>query len=472
MSTKFYNPDGVEVWAAQYGSQELTLSCPVKEILVEGNRGSMKSITALMDFAKGIGQGWGSHYTGICFRNEYKHLGDLIAKSKLFFKAVFPDAIFKKSPSELKWVFAGGEELLFRHGKTLADYEAFHGHEYPWQFFDELTNFPDLQFYDAMASCCRSPVKGIYKRRLSATNPHGQAHTLVKKRFIDPAPPNTVINDEYGQRVRIHASFTENEFIFVNDPEYIEMLLNIKDPVMYQAWVKGNWNIPSGGMFQHIWFYDKHVIDLDKVVIPKHWKITRSMDYGSAKPFAVCWFATSTGETIKWYNGTKYLPKGTKILLSTWYGCEKNKPNTGLKLTNTQIADGIIKHEKEMGYKNVKAGAADSAMFADALGTGKSMMDVYKAKGVKFNPSKKGSGSRVGRCALMADMLHASLDENMEEKGIFFGSHNIDAISQIPDLPRDAKNPEDVDTESEDHIYDTIAYEIYNDEMSGGFVSV
>lgn len=472
MTTKLYAPNGDLAWEAQFGSQQLFLSCPIKEILIEGNRGAMKSITALVDFTKGLNRGWGQHYKGICFRNEYKHLGDLISKSKILFDAIYPDAVFKQSASELKWVFPDGEELLFRHGKTLADYDAFHGHEYPWQFFDELTKFPDLEFYDAMASCCRSPIKGIYKKRLSATNPHGQAHALVKKRFIDPAPPNTLINDEYGQRVRIHASFTENKFIYENDPDYIKTLLAIKDPVMYEAWVKGNWDIPSGGIFQHIWFRDKHVIDLTKVIIPRSWRLTRSMDWGSSKPFSVSWWATSRGEVIKWYDGTRFIPRGSKILLSNWYGCVPNKPNTGLKLTNAQIADGIIKHEKEMGYRNVQAGAADSAMWSDSLGIGSHMYKVFRDKGVYFNKSIKGAGSRVGRAQVLGDMLYASLDKNMERKGLFISDKNCqNVISQIPDLPRDSKNSEAVDSDCEDHIFDDISYELYNDSKESGMFS-
>ena len=184
MAVQLSNPEGEPVWTSQFGSQSLLLNCPINEILIEGNRGSSKTDTALVDFLMGVGKGWGNDYKGIVFRNEYKHLGDVVAKSLKLFKKVYPTAKFKQSASEYKWIFPEGEELLFRHGKTLKDYEAFHGHEYPWQFFDELTNFPDLDFYDAMRSTWRSPIAGIRKRRIAATNPHGQSHQLVKKDLL------------------------------------------------------------------------------------------------------------------------------------------------------------------------------------------------------------------------------------------------------------------------------------------------
>lgn len=473
MTTQLFGPEGEVVWEAQYGSQELLLNCPVKEVLIEGNRGSAKSDTALVDFLLGVNKGWGTAYRGIVFRNEYKELGDIITKSKDLIPLVFPTAKYVGG-AELKWTFESGEELWFRYAKELKNYKTYHGQSFPWLFFDELTNFPDLEFYDAMKSCNRSKVVGIKKRILSATNPHGRSHVLVKKRFIDPAPPMKLIKDRLGERMRIHFTFTENLFIFKNDPDYIEELLRIQDPVMFQAWVVGNWDIPSGGIFQHIWFYDKHVVDLNKIKIPSHWKLTRSMDWGSASPFAVCWWATAPqDEVIDWYGGSKFIPKGTKFLLSVWYGCEQGKPNTGLKYTNIQIAKGILKHEKDLGYRNVKAGPADSAMFAEnATGTGKAMIDTYRKEGVKFTKSIKGAGSRVQRVQVLSDMLYASLEENMERKGIFISNKNCaDFISQIPELARDPKNHEDVDTKSEDHIYDSATYELLNDEIEGGFFS-
>ena len=473
MPTKLYNPDGDVIWEAQYGSQELLLTCPVKEVLIEGNRGSAKSDTALVDFLLGVNKGWGTAYRGIVFRNEYKELGDIITKSQDLIPLVFPNAKFTKG-ADLKWTFATGEELWFRYAKKEDNYKTYHGQSFPWLFFDELTNFPDLKFYDAMKSCNRSKVVGIKKRILSATNPHGISHTLVKQRFVDPAKPMKLIKDQFGERMRIHFTFTENKYIFKNDPDYIKTLLRIQDPVMFQAWVVGNWDIPSGGIFQHIWFYDKHVIDLKECILPDHWKITRSMDWGSASPFAICWWKTCPeSQLIKWKGGTRWIPKGTKFLLSVWYGCKENEPNKGLTLTNIEIAKGIKKHEQDMKYKNVKAGAADSSMFADnATGTGKSMHDVYKKEGVPFVESKKGAGSRVQRVQVLSDMLYASLEENMESKGIFISNVNCQSfISQIPDLRRDPKNHEDVDTTQEDHVYDAATYELLNDEIESGFIS-
>jgi hypothetical protein len=43
-------------------------------------------------------------------------------------------------PSELRWVWPTGEELLFRFGKEESDYWDYHGQEFPFIGFNELTN--------------------------------------------------------------------------------------------------------------------------------------------------------------------------------------------------------------------------------------------------------------------------------------------------------------------------------------------
>ena len=459
------------VWRPNAGSQQLLLSCPINEILLEGTRAGGKSDVLIVDYLAGVGKGWGKHYTGIIFRNEYKHLGDIIKKSQILIPQVFPDAKFKRSASELKWVFAGGEELLFRHAKTMNDYDAYHGHEYSWQGYEELTRFPNLEFYDIMESTCRSPVAGIRKRRISTTNPFGIGHNFVKQRFIDPAPANVIINDEHGVRVRIHSSFVENPFIYENDKAYIEYLKNIKDPNVRKAWLEGDWNIVGGGAFDDLFSVEHHVIDLEQAKIPKSWKITRSFDWGSSAPFSVGWWVTSPGDSIDWYGKTKFLPKGTKIRVGEWYGAMKGETNKGLRLTNQKIAQGIIDYEEARNWK-VKAGGADSQIWADGHGEGKSIYDTFDKMGVKFDKAPKGPGSRKTRMSILRDRLDAVLCDDRERPGIYVGINCREFIRQIPMLPRDEKDYETVDSDSEDHLYDEATYELINYEKSGGMITV
>jgi len=147
------------VWSPLPGSQSLALSCPCNEILFEGTRGPGKTAAQLARFRRNVGVGYGSFWRGIIFDVEYKNLADIITQSKRFYRLFNDGARFLSSGSELKWVWKTGEELLFRFGSEEDDYWNFHGQEFPFIGFNELTKQPTSELYEMMFSCRRSSFR-------------------------------------------------------------------------------------------------------------------------------------------------------------------------------------------------------------------------------------------------------------------------------------------------------------------------
>ncbi|HFQ8200694.1 TPA: terminase, partial [Citrobacter freundii] len=261
------------VWKPLPGSQSLSLSCPCNEILYEGTRGPGKTAAQLARFRRLVGLGYGSFWRGVIFDTEYKNLTDIITQSKRMYRLFNDGARYLASASELRWVWPTGEELLFRFGKEEGDYWDYHGQEFPFIGFNELTKQQSAEFYEMMFSCRRSSfrpenypladgslLKPIPLETFSTTNPFGIGHTWVKKRFIEPAPRGTIIRETQKvfnpqtereedvtlTRVAIHGSFKENPYL---DPQYIATLMAIKDPNRRKAWVEGSWDVTSGGRF-------------------------------------------------------------------------------------------------------------------------------------------------------------------------------------------------------------------------------
>lgn len=141
-----------------------------------------------MSFARHCGRGFGEHWRGALFRLTYPQLADVVAKSKRWFYAIFPGAKFNES--EYRWTWPTGEILYFRYGATEDDYWNYHGHEYPWLGFEELTNWRDLSFFEAMFSTCRSSFPGMPRMVRATCNPFGVGHSAVKARYrigeVDP----------------------------------------------------------------------------------------------------------------------------------------------------------------------------------------------------------------------------------------------------------------------------------------------
>lgn len=458
---------GPRNWVAQPGSQVAFLSCPVREILYEGTRGPGKTDCALVKFAKYTGRGFGSYWRGLMLRETYKQLDDAIIKSKRLFGRYFPQAEYNKG--NFTWSFPGGEELLLRHFAGIDDYANYHGHEYPYICWDELTNWRTLDAYDAMKSTNRSSFPGIPRFYIALCNPFGKGHSAVKGRFIDVGKRGQIVTDDFSPegRVTIHGNLLENRALVEADPSYYQILKAITDPNRRKAWAFGSWDIEVGTMFDDLWNTDVHV--LAPFEIPRDWTISRSMDWGSSKPFSIGWWATSDGTPAKLANGgQRTFAPGTTIRVGEWYGWN-GQANVGLKYTTAKVAEGIQLREARMFPKrHVSPGPADNQIFdADPERGGNSQADEFKDYGILWLQSDKSPGSRKRGWQYLRGLLEnaAALDEDGrfadEDPGLFCFDTCAHFRRIFPSLPRDEVDPDDVDTDSEDHLGDEARYHAY-----------
>jgi len=445
-----------EVWKPNPGNQALFLSCPVYEVLFDGTRGNGKTDSLIMDFAQHCGIGFGANWRGILFRQTYPQLSDVVAKSKRWFRQIFPGIKFNEA--DYVWTWPTGEQLFLRHMRTEDDYWNYHGHEYPWIGWEELTNWPLPGCYESMKACSRSSFPGMPRKYRATCNPYGVGHNWVKARFVEPAPALTVIRDESGmKRVRIHGRVQENTILLSADPEYVRRLEGITDENKRKAWLDGSWDIVSGGIFDDLWQTDRHLIQ--PFDVPKSWRIDRSFDWGSSKPFSVGWWAESDGTDATLRDGsTRSFPRGSVFRIAEWYGWN-GQPDTGCRMLAAEIARGILKHELEMGLSGrVKPGPADSSIFDTQNGV--CIADDMERIGVKWIRADKSPGSRVNGWELVRKMLAASKTTPQEEAGLFVFDTCRQFVRTVPVLPRSEKNPDDVDTDAEDHIGDELRYRI------------
>ena len=469
-------------WAPVSPSQRLFLSCPHFECLLEGTRGSLKTDALLMDFAQHVGQGHGYWWRGVLFRREFKDLADLVSRSKRWFRQIFPQARFLESHSDYKWVWPDGEELLLRAAKKADDYWNYHGQEYPWIGWEELVSWPNLDLYDAMKTCCRSSNPRVPRKYRGSCNPWGPGHNVVKLRFIDPAPAGQAILDEAGRpRVRIHASIDETDFMKRVDPDYVKTLDAIRDPNKRKAWRHGSWDIVAGGMFDDVWDPSVHV--LEPFEIPVGWYVDRSFDWGSSKPFSTGWWAESDGTDAVMADGSiRSFPPGTLFRIGEWYGWNGN-PNEGLRMIDSEIGRGILKRESDIrsllaapedSGRMISPGPADSSIFDET--NADSIALEHERVGVRWEKADKSPGSRITGWEVVRRRLLAALPLAeglpMEEPGLFVFSTCRQFIRTVPVLPRKASNPDDVDTETEDHIGDEVRYRVLHERQSVGSVEM
>lgn len=465
------NPQGEIIqepyWMPLPGSQVVFLQCPIFEALYEGTRGPGKTLTLLMDFAKDVGKGYGENWRGILFRKTFGDLDDAVRKIEAFFPRMFKGFRFLKSKSEYKAIWPTGEALLLRPLEDEYAYDEYHGHEYPWIGFEELSQWENDKAYKLMFSCCRPTAPGIPCRVRSTTNPYGVGHSWIKKRFQLMQMRSKVIRIP-GEvpRVAIHGHLKENFLLLHSAPDYEQQIMQAAtNPAQAKAWVEGSWDVNAGGMVDDVWDKNVHVIpDFPAKLIPRSWRITRAYDHGQSHPFAVGWWLESSGEPLK-FNGLEYgRVRGDLILFSEWYGTS-GEDNTGLRLSARAIAKGILDREKDLGIAGrVLPGPADTEIWSkDSRGTGRAPVDDMNELGVFFERADKTPGSRVRGWQMLRTYLEdakSNPDGTRDKPGLFICASNNYWLEFVPTMPRDQGNLDDVPPKYEDHLPDMTRYRL------------
>lgn len=479
------------VWEPQPGPQALAVGAPfVDEMLFGGARGGGKSDFLLGDFLQDIHIG--AAWRGIIFRRSYPELEELLARAKEIFLPV--GATYKVA--DRTFVFPSGATLKLRHMDSESDADLYQGHQYTWIGWDELGNWPNLNAYKKLKACLRSAHGVPNKRIRCSANPGGVGHHAVKNYFIDPAPIGMELIesiDEDGEitsRMFIPSRVTDNKILLKNDPKYVSRLREIGSPELVRAWLEGDWNVITGAYFPEF-RSSKHV--LEPFAIPSHWLRFRSMDWGSTSPFCVLWHAVSDGYETE--QGV-YIPSGAIVTYREWYGCVPGKINEGIKWTATQVGRGIAKREFN---EKIAYGVIDPSAFKQDGGP--SHAERMHQVGVSW---RKADNNRIGgwdtvrdrlcgikepktkvpkyridtgvtrhddpfaaivmdglfkRPELEPDEPSSEYDDDMVGTPMWYCFKTcVDLIRTLPALQHDMDNPEDCDTDGEDHAPDTLRY--------------
>jgi hypothetical protein len=299
-----------------------------------------------------------------------------------------------------------------------------------------------------MRSRLRSTAHDLPVYMRATTNPGGPGHQWVKKMFIDPAPygkqfdatdieSGNVLSYPKGhskagqalfKRRFIPARLSDNPYLS-EQGDYEAMLLSLPEHQRKQL-LDGDWDIKEGAAFTE---FDRNIHVVEPFSIPRNWVKFRACDYGYGSYSGVLWFAVSPDEQI--------------IIYRELY-CSK--------VLATDLADMILDAEADDG--NIKYGVLDSSLWHKRGDTGPSLAEQMIMKGCRFRPSDRSKGSRVSG----KNEIHRRLqiDEFTEAPRLVFFNTCTNMVSQLPALPLDKKNPEDVDTRAEDHLYDALRYGI------------
>lgn len=446
-------PEYQLVWSPQKGPQTSLLTCPCFEVFFGGARGGGKTDGMLGEFAAHAGR-YGENAIGLMVRRTRTELVETIERSKQLYRPL--RATFNEQ--DKMWRFTNGARLRFAYLERDSDADAYQGHSYTRVYVEEAGTFPSdgpiLKLMATLRSGAGVPV-GI---RLTG-NPGGPGQQWVKARYIDPNPrgwkvqhrtfENPFTKEEVTRDwVFIPSKVTDNAYL---GGEYIAGLQMVGSAELVRAWLEGDWDVVEGAFFDN-WRSDRHVIA--PFDIPDDWVRFRSMDWGSASPFSIGWWAVA-GDRITGSSGV-VLARGALVRYREWYGA--SAPNKGLKLANSEIAQGIIDREKD--DPKLSCGVLDPSTFAEQGGPSIAEQintDLIRAKLVPFHEA---DNKRVAQKGAISgwDQMRGRLHGTDEGPMIVTFDTCTDSIRTIPVLQHDPDRPEDLDTESEDHAADEWRY--------------
>ncbi len=239
------------------------------EVLFGGAAGGGKSFGQLADALR-----YALTYPGsrqLVLRRTLPELENSLVRMAL---SLFPGDIYHYLSSRHTGVFVNGSVLDFGYCDSERDVYRYQSAEYDVIRFDELTHFTESMYLYLM-----SRLRGAapFPRQMkSTTNPGGVGHDWVKRRFVDPMPPNSVITDDLGTRLFLPARVQDNSFLMEGDPLYVKRLQRLPERER-RALLEGDWDLNEGRFFSS-WSREEHVCD--PFPVPEHWRKYFAMDYG------------------------------------------------------------------------------------------------------------------------------------------------------------------------------------------------
>lgn len=431
------------IWEPQSGPQTSLIQCPCFEVFYGGARGGGKTDASIGDWLEHLGT-FGSAANGIFLRRTSKQLEEVVARTKQLYPRL--GATFREQKGEWEW--PNGARQKFRYLERDSDAEEYQGHSYTWCGIEEVTNFPNRGPIDKMRATLRS-AEGVRVRMVLTGNPGGPGHQWVKDRYVTPCKAGyKVLEEKFRnpftgvdvvlQRVFIPAKLSDNPRLLNSDPTYVARLQQQGSAALVKAWLDGDWDIVLGAFFD-CFDSNLHVLSVDWLPrIPRTALRFRSFDWGSAKPFSVGWYALS--------DGTWELPKNALVKYREWYGMKE--PNVGLKIDVEVVAVGV--HDRELG-DNIAYGVADPSIFIHDGGPSKAERMMMHKCSWRRGDNRRESGW---------DQLRRYLVGVNGQPLLYFIETCEDTIRTLPAIPHDEHNPEDVDTDAEDHAADETRYAV------------
>jgi len=408
-----------------------------------------------------------------------------------FIKDEIPEDLATYNKQKNRLEFVNGSILYMNFCDNEDDVRLYQGAEIHWLGIDEATHLSAFQI-----NYLRTRVrlgsfepdkrdKPYLPRIILSTNPHGgPGHNFIKSTFVDPAETEKVFfdtttsieekKDAKGNITKKSYSGMKTIFIparMIDNPyldDSYEGQFSGLPPELIKALKEGDWSSVLGAALPSLSEKTHKIPSLLSLrkqgkLNFNHWMKFMSMDWGTARPFSVLWFAV-VDEWLEIHDSKDHrtinVPEGALIVFEDDYGCVTGQENKGLRLPSEAVARRILDREKEMQI-TPEYRVGDSQMWAQS--DGPSPQEKMMRRGVMLRQAKK---ERKINYEEILSRLSGNPDFKKTgevQHPMLYICENVHSFWRtVPGLVLDENDPDNgpatIKPKQEDHVYDSLAY--------------
>ncbi len=324
--------------------------------------------------------------------------------------------------------------IVFGHCQNPGDEEKYLGDEYDAFYPDEIATFLKEQVL-GVASRLRSTKPGVAARMGGTSNPGGTHTRWCVDYFIDhKVDPEEDPAYDPTEWEFIPGRLYDNPYLMDPDGTWskYEKRLIARGPTRAKQLLLGDWGAVTGQYFEE--WSEEHTVN--GLPIPPGTIVERWIDWGYGKNGICVWAAI--------------LPSG-RIYIFHEYVFKKTLASVVAKTIRDETINLFRKLPPEV---RLGKSVGDPAMFAIDGQTGESYADVFKRPefGIAL---QEGDNQRVLGWGRFREWLALAPDGH---PWLVFDDTCEYCIRSIPSLVESTKDPEDLNTEGEDHGADAIRY--------------
>jgi len=307
---------------------------------------------------------------------------------------------------------------------------------------DEAGEGPGMEVIDQLGLSLRAP--GVPLRMILAGNPGGANHSALAERYVTGREP--FVPFEFGGNSWVYCPSVLDDNPHLPDAYRRNFeVLRHTDPALYKAMRTGDWSAITGEFWAGVWQHARAVFDHHEVPPDAFSSLKLSVDWGSAAPCAVV-LGGQLAFDLR-LSDDRVMPKGSWVILDEHFEHDPLNIAKGSGRTPGQIAPDLIRMCARNGVR--ARGVIDAAAEARTAGRMEaSVSDLFRAAGVRVSPARK--GPRIPRWEQMKEL--------MVNGEFFVASRCRFWLATVPQLPRDPRRPEDIDSSANDHMADCTSY--------------